>query len=818
MESTDQSAVTVLEDGLDATADGADVDLSTGNRESGETATDDEADESSSGGEKLDALFSVGADEDLSFSLDTDTSGLPTLYSGGVALVYAVSEGADDWTLTATKGTDTIFTLTIHKTSGDWDFDLDGQLDHVAPGAGFAVENLDLVSGDGSASVSAIDFSSIILGTDFDGDTISLGAGDFTVAVVDDVPVEIDDPVTATVDEDALGRDTGDLGDTDDPDDLSLGNEDASRTGEVTVDPSVDAVSGSLSSLVSVGADEEVSFSLNSSTGSLASQGLTSKGAALIYDVSGDTLTASVISVTGNLALGTADDAGLGVISVDGAGNINATGMTVGDLVDAIDALGGVTAFLDASGFLVIESEDGTDFNVAGLSELSGITDLTYDDDDTRTVFTLTVETDGDYEFDLEDQIDQAAPTAAVEGSADLGNPDDDLDLNTNAGGTLTINGKDIALSGDVSANQVVTAINDKTGDTGVTAALMGGMLVLTATAESEPIAIGGNADVLIDLGLTAGTFDAAEENDLVINFSEMILASDADGDTITLSGDAFTITVVDDIPWISVTNLVGSGTVDPQFGYWASMDGADEIASLVVTLDGYEIHDNGAGDPTNITFEMTGSFNGDYFFTGTITDDFDGNPITTDSITFDLTLRADGTYVFDLLGGFGSSIEFSTADDGSLDAGGPDAVRTLDFDDPDNGKIVFIAVKTGASQDQIKDLIGFNENEPRENDPSETDIEDDLAFFTGVDLDAKLNVSTSGIGIKNNNLDSGERILINPTVLITTMTVFIDNSVQGYDNPPEELYYTIYYANGDVSAPTVSSSAKCNGFKRSVV
>ena len=83
---------------------------------------------------------------------------------------------------------------------------------------------------------------------------------------------------------------------------------------------------------------------------------------------------------------------------------------------------------------------------------------------------------------------------------------------------------------------------------------------MLTGT-ESEPVVIGGDAAVLTDFGLTAGAFDAAVENDLVINFSEMILAADEDGDTITLSGDAFTIKVKDDIP-IATTATV-TATVD---------------------------------------------------------------------------------------------------------------------------------------------------------------------------------------------------------------------------------------------------------------
>ena len=267
------SAVTVLEDGMDEgvlSDEGLNgLDQSTGNQESGESNTDDEA--SQDDGESLTALFSVGADEDLVFSLSQDTSSLPTLYSKGEEVTYAVVGN----TLTATAGARTVFTLEVDPSDGTWSFDLDDQLDHLAPvvvegtavlvagdvldladetltlnGVDFgfvadttvqdvldflngegvlasldgdgnlviraegevtiaysdgavgtalgvvagsyigAAENVELITAaDGSTTVASIDFSSLILATDEDGDTISLDEGDFTVAVQDDIPV-----------------------------------------------------------------------------------------------------------------------------------------------------------------------------------------------------------------------------------------------------------------------------------------------------------------------------------------------------------------------------------------------------------------------------------------------------------------------------------------------------------------------------------------------------------------------------------------------------------------------------------------------------
>ena len=59
------------------------IDLSTGNKEVGDTNADDEA---SGGLGSLSGLFSVGADEPLTISLSTTTSGLPALLSKGEAV------------------------------------------------------------------------------------------------------------------------------------------------------------------------------------------------------------------------------------------------------------------------------------------------------------------------------------------------------------------------------------------------------------------------------------------------------------------------------------------------------------------------------------------------------------------------------------------------------------------------------------------------------------------------------------------------------------------------------------------------------------
>jgi len=74
------------------------------------------------------------------------------------------------------------------------------------------------------------------------------------------------------------------------------------------------------------------------------------------------------------------------------------------------------------------------------------------------------------------------------------------------------------------------------------------------------------------------------------------------------------------------------------------------------------------------------------------------------------------------------------------------------------------------------------------------------------------MNVSTAGIGVNNNNLNgdanaaigSGdESFVVNPETVVDRVTVFIDNSVGGYNPATESLYYTVYYIDGSVDTPT---------------
>ena len=101
------------------------------------------------------ALVTAGADEPATFSLSADTESLPqTLTSKGDAVTYSVSGD----TLTASAGGRTVFTLVL-AANGDYTFDLNDQLDHA--------------NGSGDLATLAIDLSSVLVATDFDGDSVT---------------------------------------------------------------------------------------------------------------------------------------------------------------------------------------------------------------------------------------------------------------------------------------------------------------------------------------------------------------------------------------------------------------------------------------------------------------------------------------------------------------------------------------------------------------------------------------------------------------------------------------------------------------------
>jgi hypothetical protein len=294
---------------------------------------------------------------------------------------------------------------------------------------------------------------------------------------------------------------------------------------------------------------------------------------------------------------------------------------------------------------------------------------------------------------------------------------------------------------------------------------------------------------------------------------------TDGDGDT---ADGSLAIDVDDDTPTIVVNDALGSFSAGAQ-STWADAPGADGFKSLSVTFNSYAI---GTGLPVGVNTSLgtvtAPDANGNYAFTGSITADFtdDGlnNPETLD---FTLTFDPDAdSYDFDIDEPDPVTV-LKDSSQGQLKAGGPDAVQTLLFGGTPPAEaglddvVFFGVVATAPKQDgpltppnDVEDLVVVGET-----DLTEAQIE---AFLTPtnqiptlINSATKMNVSTSGIGNNNNNLDGtgagiqagDESFVFNPEEVVDRVIVYIDNSVGGYSPPTEQLYYSVYYTDGSVDA-----------------
>ncbi|UVK96641.1 DUF5801 repeats-in-toxin domain-containing protein [Pseudomonas sp. B21-048] len=354
----------------------------------------------------------------------------------------------------------------------------------------------------------------------------------------------------------------------------------------------------------------------------------------------------------------------------------------------------------------------------------------------------------------------------------------------------------------DGSVNDLAIGITFSGGVATVTGVLAGYQIEYTTTSDHNRVLV-ENGAALDARGNTHADFDIG-------GFTLLQTA-------VTTAEIGSKIIFEDDGPALAFGNLIGTGSVLPQTGFWSSSAGADGLDAN--GLDISLVNDQFTlVRPDNTTITGTGTLleqspspdgNGTYYFAGTLTGDFDNNDTTADTdVDYTLTAFANGSYVLDLVQGFSSTVVLSTAD-GSLAAGGPDPVRTLlipDTNDPTipsaSEEVVFFSAKALASTTDI--LTGIGLGAP---DPTEAELQTNpLPAY--IDPRA-MNVSTSGIGVANNVLQgdnlvaigaTDESFVINPETLLTGMKVFIDNSVAGYNTATEDLYYRIYYEDGTTS------------------
>ena len=299
---------------------------------------------------------------------------------------------------------------------------------------------------------------------------------------------------------------------------------------------------------------------------------------------------------------------------------------------------------------------------------------------------------------------------------------------------------------------------------------------------------------------------------------------TDQDGDSDTASLDlGNNLVFKDDGPMLSFGNLIGTGTISPQFGEWSGVVGADQPGNLDIALEGFSLVRPDGTTVSGSSFQfaeaaLSPDQGSAYRFAGSLTGDFDNNAGTADTtVNFTLAAFADGRYQFDLEEGFGSTVTISSAD-GQLPAGGPDPVQTLKIGETD---IVFFAVNPLTATDASNPIVpAIGLGEP---DLSEAQLEAKSAIpggdgtFPFISSSYLMNVSTSGIGVGNNvlqgNTTSGintgdESFVVNPEDLLSKVKVYIDNSVGGYNTATEQLFYKAYYADGTTSASTLVTAA----------
>ncbi|PMY64064.1 MULTISPECIES: hypothetical protein [Pseudomonas] len=848
----------------------------------------DVAGEATNASGSVTGIFQSGADVPLSYALSSDTSGLPALSSGGVALVYSV---AGD-TLTAKAGAVDVFTFSLNA-AGDYSFTLLQPLDHPA--------------GNDENDIT-LNLGTLLQATDKDGDTVTAAAEKLVITVDDDTPTAAGTAEAGTVDEDGLANGiAGGVGDV---------------AGEATV------ANGSVSGIFQSGADVPLTYALSSDTSGLPA--LTSGGVALVYSVAGDTLTAKagavdvftfslsaagaysftllqpldhpagndenditlnlgtllqatdkdgdtvtaaaeklVITVdddtptaNGSAAAGTVDEDGLANGIAGGVGDVPGEATTTSGSISGIFQSGAdvpLTYALssDTSGLPALSSGGvALVYSVAGdtLTAKAGATD----------VFTFSLSAAGDYSFTLLQPLDHpagndenditlnlgtllqatdkdgdtvtAAPeklvitvdddTPTANGSAEAGTVDEDGLANGIAGGIGDVPGEVTTVSGNVSGifqsgADVPLSYSLSSNTSGLPALSSGGVALTYSVLGSTLTAKAGATDVFT-LSLTvAGAYTFSllqhldhaagnDENDLTLNLGTLLQATDKDGDTVTAAADKLVITVDDDTPTLAFGNLIGTGTDHAQQGYWDMAAGADGLgaAGLDISLVNGQFTlvrpDDTTTTGTGTLVEQSPSpdANGAYQFAGTLTGDFDNNAATANTtVHYTLSAYANGTYALDLEEGFRSTVVLSSAD-GSLDAGGPDPVRTLTIG---SEHIVFfganpLAPASGANS--IQTGIGLGAS-----DPTEAQLQTNpLPSYIG---SAALNVSTAGIGVANNLLQgdnqaaigaADESFVVNPESLLTSMKVFIDNSVGGYNTATEDLYYRVFYEDGTFS------------------
>ena len=457
--------------------------------------------------------MSFGADQPGTITLSPTTSGLPqNLTSIGAPVVYNVTGNlltafVDTGPAGLDAGDRQVFTLQITPATGAYTFTLLDQLDHG------------LGTNDNDEALLAINLSSVLVATDADGDFIPL-TGAFTISVENDIPVQVGTPVTGTVYEDLL---TG--GNPDTP---------ANPAGASTV------ATGTLAGLVSFGADQPGTITLSPTTSGLP-QNLTSIGAPVVYNVTGNLLTAFVDTGPAGLDAGDRQVFTLQITPATGAYTFTLLdqldhGLGTNDNDEALLAI-------NLSSVLVATDADGDFIPLTGA-------------------FTISVEND------IPVQVGTPVTGTVYEDLLTGGNPD----TPANPAGASTVATGTLAGLVSFGADQPGTiTLSPTTSGLPQNLTSIGAPVVynvtgnlLTAFVDTGPAGLDAGDRQVFTLQITpatgAYTFTLLDQLDhglgtndndealLAIDLSSVLVATDADGDFIPLTG-GFIISVENDIP-----------------------------------------------------------------------------------------------------------------------------------------------------------------------------------------------------------------------------------------------------------------------------
>ncbi|MFH4738389.1 retention module-containing protein [Vibrio diabolicus] len=665
----------------------------------------DEDDLSSIGSDQSDSVLAQGSftttqgsDRVVSYQLESGTDPLNGLESQGRSISLTETVNSDgSFTYSATAEGDDIFTLQVNP-DGSYSFALEGPIDHAV----------------GSDSLT-LDFT--IVATDFDGDTSSLV---LPVTITDDVPT-INDVVALTVDEDDLssvGSDQsqptlveGQLTTTQGSDgvvqyqldvnaDPLNGLQSQGQTVSIAETQNADGsytysatANGSAVFTLILNTDGSYSFELQGPIDHAADRdSLTLDFSVIATDFDGDTsqivLPVTIVddkpTITDVDAI-TVDEDDLATIGSDQTGPISIDGnFTTTQGSDRVvgyqlDASATPVDGLTSQGVVVTLTETANGDGSFTYQATAG----------SEAVFTLTVNTDGSYNFTLEGPIDHAVdsdklilnfPIIATDFDGDTTNAtipvtivddkpvitdvdaitvdEDDLaSIGSDQSNPTSIDGSFITTQGsdsvvsyqlDASSTPVDGLTSQGVAVTLTETANGDGSFTYEATAGSEVIfTLTVNTDGTYNFTLERPIDHAVDSDELTLNFP--IIATDFDGDTVT---EIIPVTIVDDVPTITAVDAlsvdeddlsgVGSDPGGDLFveGAFTTTQGSDRVVS-------YQL-DSTADPVAGLTSQgeaitLVETANGDGSFTYVAT--ADGNPV------FTLNVAIDGTYDFTLQG-----------------------------------------------------------------------------------------------------------------------------------------------------------------------